>query len=222
MMRLAIVDNQHIFREGLQRLIEAENDIEVLASTSELSSLTNEQIEEVDLFLVDIDVIRSEHQLIDQEILSQELDQKIIALSSETEKEDVKEAVLAGCHGFLLKEMSYPKFIKAIRKVIEEGGFIHPHALQHIIEEYRELASGINFASKIKAKEMLDDRVCTHRESEILQLLVNGNDNSNIAKELSISEKTVKNHLTNIFRKLNVKDRTQAAVIAIRNQWVNI
>lgn len=222
MIKLAIIDSQHIFREGLQRLIEAEDDVQVIVSEKQFSNLDEEQVLEVDLFLIDIEVLKEERALINRMVLRKLPDKKVVALSSETGKSDVTRAVLVGSHGFLLKEMSYPKFIQAVRMIAEQGAFIHPHALHHIIKEYRELSKKGGRTSNKPKNEASKVRVCTSRENEILQLLVNGNDNNSIAEQLGISEKTVKNHLTNIFRKLNVKDRTQAAVLAIRNEWVEL
>lgn len=222
MINLAIIDSQHIFREGLQRLIEVEDDAHIVASEKQFSDLTEEQILKVDLFLIDIEALKDERSLINRLVLRKFPDKKIVALSSETGKNDVTRAVLAGSHGFLLKEMSYPKFIQAVRMIAEQGAFIHPHVLQHIIKEYRILSRKGASTVNVSRNGVSKDRVCTTREHEILQLLVNGNDNNSIAEELGISEKTVKNHLTNIFRKLDVKDRTQAAVLAIRNEWVEL
>lgn len=219
-MKVTIVDHQHIFREGLQGLIEAENDLEIVASYKKASDLSEKEIEETNLFLIDIEVIIEERSFINRYILKKRSNKKLIALSSDTGKQDVKKAVLLGCHGFLLKEMSYPKFIHAVRMIAHQGSFIHPQALYHIIKDYRLLAKGQHEVMDPISNDTQQEQVCTTREHEILQLLVNGNDNSSIAEKLAISEKTVKNHLTNIFRKLNVKDRTQAAVLAIRNDWV--
>lgn len=222
MIKLAIIDSQDIFREGLQRLIEAETDVQVIVSKKQFSDLDNEQILEVDLFLIDVEVLKEERALINRTVLRKLPEKRVVALSSETGKSDVTRAVLAGSHGFLLKEMSYPKFIQAVRMIAEQGAFIHPEVLHHVIQEYRELSKNGKASLRNRKNSTSKSRVCTNRENEILQLLVNGNDNNSIAEALGISEKTVKNHLTNIFRKLNVKDRTQAAVLAIRNEWVKL
>lgn len=222
MIKLAIIDSQHIFREGLERLIETEEDVQVIASEKQFSELDGNQFSAIDLFLIDIEVLKEERALINRMVLRKYPDKKVVALSSETGKSDVTRAVLAGSHGFLLKEMSYPKFIQAIRMIAEQGAFIHPQVLHHVIKDYRELSKKGGLSPEKSENGASKDRVCTSRENEILQLLVNGNDNNSIAEKLGISEKTVKNHLTNIFRKLNVKDRTQAAVLAIRNEWVEL
>jgi len=220
-MKLAIVDNQDIFREGLHRLVEAENDIEVIASQNLFSKLDKEHMKQMDLLLIDIDLLIEERSLINESVFSDNTDIRIVALSSEINEEDTMQAVLAGCHGLLLKEMSYKHFIQAVRMIHEQGAYIHPQLLHYVVTDYRKLSKNKNKLLNNGLNSMTNN-ICTKREHEILQLLVNGHDNVGIAKELKISEKTVKNHLTNIFRKLNVKDRTQAAVLAIRNDWVTL
>lgn len=221
MTNIAIIDQQQIFREGLHRLIEAEDDLNVIASANCLAELDDETIEQVNVFLIEVDLLAKEKVLIKKKIFDKNSHQKVIIISSETKKVDITDIIVEGYHGFLLQEMSFDNFINAVRTVIEGGIFIHPTVLHDVLTNYRELLQGKQpnqSSSNLNKKEP----VCTKRENEILQLLVNGNDNSGIAKALNISEKTVKNHLTNIFRKLNVKDRTQAAVIAIRNEWVEL
>ncbi|HZW68162.1 MAG TPA: response regulator transcription factor [Pseudogracilibacillus sp.] len=220
-MKLAIVDNQDIFREGLHRLFEAESDLEVIASNNSFSKLDKKEIEQIDLLLIEIDLLIEERSLINEVLFSDNSNKKIVALSSEISEEDTMQAVLAGCHGLLLKEMSYKHFIQAVRMIHEQGAYIHPQLLHYVVTDYRKLSKDKNKLVD-GASNSRKNQVCTKREHEILQLLVNGHDNVGIAKELEISEKTVKNHLTNIFRKLNVKDRTQAAVLAIRNDWVTL
>lgn len=223
MTNIALIDQQQIFREGLYRLLEAEDDLIVIASESCVSDLSEETIQQINLFLIDVDLLKEEQEIIKQKIMKQNTDQKVIIISSETKQADITEIIVEGYHGFLLQEMSFESFIQAVRVVIEGGVFIHPKVLNDILEDYRELVRGKKHKRRINGESHIKrEQVCTKRENEILQLLVNGNDNSGIAKELNISEKTVKNHLTNIFRKLDVKDRTQAAVIAIRNEWVEL
>src|SRR5699024_7639030 len=153
------------------------------------------QMIDVELFLIDIEVLKEERALINRTVLEKYPDKKVVAIASEANRDNVTKAVLAGSHGFLLKEMSYPKFIQAVRMIIEQGAFIHPHVLHHVINDYRELSKKGSQTSKSATNVTSKVRVCTSRENEILQLLVNGNDNNSIAEKLGISEKTVKNHL---------------------------
>src|SRR5699024_9990173 len=220
-MNLAIIDQQHIFREGFQRLVEKEENVKIVASVPTLSKFPIEKINDIDVFLIDIAVLKSEEELITKLMKDIVLEYKIVALANDADKENVMLAINLGCHSYLLKDMSYEKFIQALHLIYEQGAFIHPQALQYVINEYRKLSRKGGRGSRNKLSRKSADRICTNRENEILQLLVDGHNNSSIAKKLNISEKTVKNHLTNIFRKLDVKDRTQAAILAIRNQWVD-
>lgn len=219
MINLAIIDSQQIFREGLLRLIETEEELKVVVSESKLANIDEQTIDRTDLFLIDIEILRKEHSFARKHILKKK---KVIALSTEDDKRNVIDAVLAGCDGFFLKEMSYDNFIEAVLVILDGGNYIHPKMLHYILSDYQELVRTNRKMGRTETTTGSAAPVCTSRENEILQLLVNGNDNSSIAKILDISEKTVKNHLTNIFRKLDVKDRTQAAVLAIRNNWVQL
>lgn len=221
MTKVAIIDNQQIFREGLHRLLEAESDLNVIISNNDISNISEDALQQVDVFIVDVHVAKEEAEIIKKRIVAQDNEQKIIIVSSETNKVDVTDIIIAGYHGYLLHEMSYTNFIEAVRTVIEGGIFIHPQVLHVLLSDYRQLVKGNRMLDRTEQTNTIE-RICTKRENEILQLLVNGNDNNSIAKELNISEKTVKNHLTNIFRKLEVRDRTQAAVLAIRNDWVQL
>lgn len=220
-MNLAIVDQQHIFREGFQRLLEKEKDINIVVSAGTISEVCDEQAEDIEVFLIDMATLKRKKEELMKWIRHEVSDQKIVALADRADRDSVRLAISIGCHGYLLKDMSYDKFIQAMRFIYEQGAFIHPKALQYVIKEYRELSVQGAKRDRKAMEERRPKRLCTERECEILQLLVDGHNNSSIAKELNISEKTVKNHLTNIFRKLDVKDRTQAAVLAIRNDWVD-
>src|SRR5690625_2666275 len=190
MVNLAIVDSQQIFREGLHRLIESEGNFSIIASESELSSIDRETINQVNLILIDINILRKELSYARKHIFKND-DIKVIALSTSDEQQHVKDAMLFGCDGFFLKEMSYESFIDAIVVILEGGNYIHPKVLHYILSDYREL---IRISRHNESIEITSGRlapVCTSRENEILQLLVNGNDNNSIAEILEISEKTV-------------------------------
>src|SRR5699024_2006538 len=123
--------------------------------------------------------------------------------------------------GYLLKEMDSNALVEAIRVVSEGGSYLHPKVTHNLVKEYRKLAeeneNKENFVFFSKPLHLL-----TRRECEVLQLLAEGKSNRDVAESLEISEKTVKNHVSNILQKLNVKDRTQAVVRAIKNGWVKM
>lgn len=221
MVNIALIDNQQIFREGLIQLLEAEGNYQVIFTADELQSLETDIIEEIDLFLVDLSELLKEQTFVMENLLYPHSNKKIIALSTEREKKKVTEVMLLGIHGYFLKEMSFATFFKSIQIVLEGGVYIHPYATKYIVHDFQRLVK-----NKPNFKESMEEEkvpsICTKRELEILQLLTDGENNQGIANRLNISEKTVKNHLTNIFRKIDVKDRTQAVVLSIRNNWVEL
>src|SRR5690625_7459425 len=112
---------------------------------------------------------------------------------------------------------------EAIKVVYEGVSYLHPKVKHNLVQEYRRLSNddskGVSL-NDIEYKKPL--HLLTRRECQVLQLLADGKSNRAIAEELIISEKTVKNHVSNILQKMNVNDRTQAVVKAIRNGWVQV
>jgi DNA-binding NarL/FixJ family response regulator len=125
------------------------------------------------------------------------------------EDEEVVEMVRAGVSAYVLKDVAGSELIDTIHRVMQGEVVIHPRVANRLV---RELA---------KNDRKKEDLRLTRREKDVLQLLVRGNTNKEMADIMFISEKTVKNHLTSIFKKLSVKDRTQAAVYALKNQIVS-
>ncbi len=132
-------------------------------------------------------------------------------------------ALGAGAVGYLLKEMATDELVNAIRSVYREGGYVHPKVTPNLLQEYRRLMKmKQTMASQPVEKRVAEAplHVLTRRECEVLQLLADGFSNRAISDTLYISEKTVKNHVSSILRKMNVPDRTGAVVESIRRGWV--
>src|SRR5699024_4657924 len=130
------------------------------------------------------------------------------------------EAIQAGVHGYIFKEMNMFSFVDAIKIVTTGESYYHPNVTSDLVNEYRSILQ-----DNYKEKEEEVNRplhLYTKRECEVLQLLTDGQSNRTIAKTLNISEKTVKNHVSSLFKKMQVHDRTQAVVMAIRNNWVEL
>src|SRR5690625_764504 len=108
-------------------------------------------------------------------------------------------------------------FIDAVKAVHRGLSYIHPIVTNTLIEDYRKLSKG-----EPEQAVQRPIHLYTKRECEVLQLLTDGQSNRQIAETLNISEKTVKNHVSSLFKKMNVNDRTQAVVTAIRNHWVEL
>jgi DNA-binding NarL/FixJ family response regulator len=138
---------------------------------------------------------------------------KIIILTV-ADGDDMLEVIRAGAGGYLLKDVEPGELLKAIHTVFEGRPAFHPIVASRLLGEYNRLS--------MPARKDDEISMLTEREREVLSLIAQGESNKNIARKLFISEKTVKNHITSIFRKLKVEDRTQAAIFAIKKRLVEI
>jgi DNA-binding NarL/FixJ family response regulator len=199
-IKLIIADDHNLFRKGLRKLLQSISGIEVVGEASngeECLSLAKKL--KPDVILIDLSMPHME----DFEVikkLKRMLSLKVVALSMHSEKNYVVKAVKSGCDGYVLKNSPLDELIQAIEAVLKEGAFFSPQVARYL-------------ADTLVEKE---EEVLTPREKEILKLLAQGKRNKEIAAELFISEKTVKNHLANIYAKLNVGDRVEAAFTALK------
>jgi|SRR5690625_1111920 len=216
-----MIDQHQLFREGLKKVLQTEEMIEILASSDDFSAV-NSLItsDSVDVLLLDIHIFIKNKNLIKQTVAKNTPELKVIIMSSEGEENMVTEAVKLGVDGYILKEMDVFSFIDAILSVAKGNSFIHPTMTKELILEYRKLISEENGNSEPEIERPL--HLYTKRECEVLQLLASGHSNRSMAKVMNISEKTVKNHVSSLFKKMKVNDRTQAVVTAIKNHWVEI
>lgn len=207
MIRVVVADDHALIREGLAKLLELEDDIEVLGEAGDGQGAINlARRYQPDVILMDINMPGTDGITATRVIKREMPHTRIIALTV-YEDEQVVEMVKAGVSAYILKDVAAQELISTIRRVMEGNVFIHPRVASRVV---KELTS---------ERKSYDSRL-TRREKDVLELVVKGNSNKEIAGLLYISEKTVKNHLTNIFRKLSVKDRTQAAVYALKNGLV--
>ena len=129
------------------------------------------------------------------------------------------------CLQELLKEMDADTLIEAVKVVADGGSYLHPKVTHNLVNEFRRLAtSGVSAHPQHEVYPEIRRplHILTRRECEVLQMLADGKSNRGIGESLFISEKTVKNHVSNILQKMNVNDRTQAVVVAIKNGWVEM
>jgi len=221
-INIVLIDYHQLYREGMKRVIQAEEAFEILVSSDDYSVVTQLlDSHPIDVLLIDIKIFMNNSQHIKQSIIEASPTIKVVVMSTEGEENFVTEAIRIGVHGYLLKEMDIFSFIDAIKSVVKGTSYIHPIITHDLVEEYRKLSSeGDDYEDEPLVQWPL--HLYTKRECEVLQLLANGQSNRRIAETLDISEKTVKNHVSSLFKKMNVNDRTQAVVTAIRNHWVEI
>ncbi|CAM3545292.1 response regulator [Cytobacillus oceanisediminis] len=222
--KIAIIDDHKLFREGVKRIIELEADFEVVAEGDHgRDALSIEKTYQPDIFIMDIDMPYMNGIKATSKLIEKKSNSKVIILSIHDDENYVKRMLQLGAKGYLLKDMGAKTLIEAIEVVANGGCYLDPKVTQNIIEEYRKLAS-LNLSSAASTGQSVERplHLLTRRECEVLQLLADGNSNIGISKALFISDKTVKNHVSSILRKIRVNDRTQAVLMAIKRGWVRI
>ena len=207
-----ITDDHALVREGLRRLLEIDGDIQVIAEASDgVECLEKLKTAKPDVLLLDINMPNKNGLEVLQEIHNNEWEIKVLILTVHNEVEYLVKAVDIGMDGYLLKDSDFAELKRAITAVMEGENYIQP-----------SLIPILNF--RLMARDVDKDKInsLTKRELEVLEQVANGMFNKEIATVLDISERTVKNHISNIFKKIEVSDRTQAAVFAIRNDIIKL
>lgn len=208
---IIIADDHKMVREGIIQLLELDGDIKVIAEASDGIECLN-KIDELnpEVLLLDINMPKMNGLEVLQEIKISKRDIKVLILTIHNEIEYLLKAVSIGVDGYVLKDSDSSILKSAIFTVYNGETYIQP-SLTPLLKE-----NALRFESNQQAE------LLTKREIEVLELLAEGLFNKEIAYKLLISEKTVKNHVSNIFKKIKVSDRTQAAVYAIKNNIVDI
>ncbi|MBT2687719.1 response regulator transcription factor [Bacillus sp. ISL-47] len=222
--RIAIIDDHKLFREGVKRILELEENFEVVAEGDNgRDALMIEKTYKPDVFIMDIDMPYMNGIKATSKLIEKKTNSKIIILSIHDDENYVTSVLQLGAKGYLLKDMGAKALIEAVEAVADDKCYLDPRVTQNIIEEYRKLASS-NLSSAAASGSRVERplHLLTRRECEVLQLLADGKSNIGISKALFISDKTVKNHVSSILRKIRVNDRTQAVLLAIKRGWVSI
>jgi DNA-binding NarL/FixJ family response regulator len=209
-VRVVIVDDHDLFRTGLRNLLE-EQGVEVIGEAGngqDAIRCVRELAPEVvvmDLNMPGVSGVEATRQITGIAPLT-----RVLVLTISDQDSDVLDAILAGACGYLLKDSSIQELLAGIRAASIGESLISPHIASKVLQRVRSTSSVPAIAETIRAE--LSDR-----EIEVLKLIANGKDNAQIAAELHISPKTVKNHISNILMKLQIDNRIQAAVYAVKS-----
>lgn len=214
MIKVLLVDDQDILVEGLKLILGKEEDLVICGSANNGKSAYEAcQWNSPDIVLMDIKMPEVDGVEATAMIKRDFPRIKILVLTTFNEDEFIYEALKHGASGYLLKDASPAEIAGAIRTVHNGGALIPSEVAVKVLDQFSELAKGKKEKWKDPRTELLTDR-----EIDICRLISEGKNNQEIAAELYLSEGTVKNHITRILEKLDLRDRTQLAVFTIKNE----
>lgn len=211
-IKVMLADDHILMREGIRQLLEFDGSISVIAEASDGEECIDKLLKSnPDVLLLDINMPKKNGIEVLQEIKNRNINVKVLILTVHNETEYLLKAVDIGVDGYILKDSESAELKKAINAVLNGESYIQP-----------SLIPALN--NRLIARDVDKDKIdsLTKRELEVLIQVANGMFNKEIATSLDISERTVKNHISNIFKKIDVSDRTQAAVFAIKNDLIKL
>ncbi len=211
-IRILLADDHSMIREGIKQLLELDSNFIVVGQAGDgLECMKMLQTRTADILLLDVNMPKMNGIEVLQKIKEENILIKVLMLTIHNEVDYLLKAVDIGCDGYILKNSDVNLLKKAINSVYGGDVFIQPDLIPVL---------NMGLINKEESSQTLEG--LTKREIEVLKLITEGLFNKEIAYKLSISERTVKNHVSNIFKKINASDRTQAAVFAIRNGLVDV
>ena len=216
-IRVLVADDHAVFRRGLEMVLASEDDITVIAEADDGQQAVDLAVEHVpDLVLMDVRMPRVSGIDATRAIKEHLPDAKIVMLTISDEEDDLYEAIKAGANGYLLKEISIDEVADAVRSVHAGQSMLSPPMATKLLAEFAAMARKDTEEQERSAPRL------TNREMEVLTYVAKGMNNRDIARELFISENTVKNHVRNILEKLHLHSRMEAVVYAVREKLLEI
>jgi two-component system NarL family response regulator len=216
-IRVLIVDDHALFRRGIAMVLEQEKDFELVGEAGDgAEAVQIAQDTLPDVVLMDVRMPKRSGIEATSAIKEVSPTTKILILTVSDEEADLYDAIKAGASGYLLKEVAIEEVVSAIRSVHGGQSMISPSMAAKLLSEFATMVK------KTDEKPATAQPKLTEREMEVLRLVAKGRNNRDIAKELFISENTVKNHIRNILEKLHLHSRMQAVVYAVREKLLEI
>ena len=211
-INVMIADDHSLIREGLKQLLEFDGTIKIVGEASNgIECLEKMNVYNPDVLLLDINMPEMNGIEVLKKMKDDNSQVKVLILTVHNEMDYLMKAVDIGVNGYILKDSESAELKKAIRAVRDGENYIQPSLIPTL---NNQLVNRDTDKDKISS--------LTNRELEVLIQVANGMFNKEIATNLNISERTVKNHISNIFKKIDVSDRTQAAVFAIKNNIIKV
>ena len=221
-IRVLLADDQDIIRTGLTIILNHQADIEVIGQAADgVEAIDLAKKVQPDVILMDIKMPRLNGIQATRQIVAALPKTQIIILTTYDTDEWVFDGIRAGAIGYLLKDTSGDNLAEAVRGALRGESQIDPTVARKVLREFQQLATRRSTAPQPVAEEEPLERL-TDREEEVLKLLAGGLANKEIAQQLSLSEGTVKNHISAILMKLHANDRTQAVLTALKRGLVDL
>jgi two-component system NarL family response regulator len=216
-IRVLVVDDHALFRRGLEMVLQQEPDIDVVGEAEDGAEAIQKAVETTpDIVLMDVRMPKRGGIDATMAIKDSVPSTKIIMLTISDEEADLYDAIKAGATGYLLKEISIEEVASAIRAVHGGQSLISPSMASKLLNEFASMVKRGDDRQQLPAPRL------TEREMEVLRLVAKGMNNRDIARQLFISENTVKNHIRNILEKLQLHSRMEAVVYAVREKLLEI
>jgi two-component system response regulator DegU len=214
-IKVMLVDDHSLIREGLKKLLSLEADLTIVGEAQHGDEVIEKALElRPDVILLDINLPGKNGIELTGELKEKLPEIKVLVLTVDTEQVHVHKIIKAGALGYLLKDVESEMLVEAIRTVARGDAYIQPCLLSKLLSEFRQLM-------RDEAPPLPPDCFgLTQRELEIINYIASGQTNKEIADQLFISEKTVKNHVSSILRKMALDDRTQVAIYAYKKGMI--
>ncbi len=217
-IRVLLADDHTMFRQGVHQIMDSQPGIQVIGEARngeeavEMAGALKPDIVLMDINMPKLDGVRATKRIMEAE---DEHHPVIIMLSMHRQDEYIFEAIKAGAKGYFLKDSDSQDLIQALRSAVRGEAVLEPELAQKVLEEFRRMSSGSH-------RQVTGLASLTERETEILRLVAQGLSNREIADQLHLAAKTVKNQLYVVFQKLHLNNRTQAALYALRKGLVTL
>ncbi|WP_449621820.1 response regulator [Robertmurraya sp. Marseille-Q9965] len=209
-IRILIADDHHVVRRGLVFFLQTQKELEIIGEAANgLEAIEMARTLQPDLILMDLVMPEMDGIEATKQIKKELPETKIMMLTSFSDQDQVIPALEAGANGYQLKDIQPDELVKSIKKIVSGENQLHPKATSHLLA---------NLSNKNR-RNLINE--LTKRELDVLKEIAKGKSNKEIAASLFITEKTVKTHVSNLLGKLELADRTQAALYAVRNRLIN-
>jgi len=217
---IMIIDKQSFFRAGMRQALSQQSALKILDCDPAQEPLELIEANSPDVALLDIDFPTLSGLELGRKIVRRYPNTRVVILSPNHNDEELFEVIKTGAVAYLSKNTTAEELVSTIRRAcngeypINDSFIARPRVAEHVLRQFQDIVSMGKTMETITAP-------LTHRETQILNYIADGNSNKQIARILEISEQTIKNHVSSILRKLNANDRAHAVALAMRNGWIS-